>query len=123
MWSIDDGENEPLYQPLGTTILNTSQLQAPTVSFLFTKVPLLVAFIGSLNLRQFQRELCYPPDDYTHQNRIYDSTSMSCDPETKLRLENLIYVDPLHEFTDEELKILRDFKVGLIIFTLPHQIM
>lgn len=60
---------------------------------------------------QFQREMCYPPEENTRLQRIYDSTSNPCDAATKKRIEKLILADPLHEFSDEELELLRQHKV------------
>jgi len=60
---------------------------------------------------QFQREMCYPPDEYTRQQRIYDSTSRPCDAETKKRIQRLIAGDPLHEFSVEEIELLREHRV------------
>jgi hypothetical protein len=61
--------------------------------------------------------MCYPPDEYTRQNRIYDSTTHPCDADTKKRIQKLIEVDPLHEFSGEELELLREHRVRQHVLT------
>eukprot|EP00730_Choanoeca_flexa_P008408 TRINITY_DN12483_c0_g1_i4.p1 TRINITY_DN12483_c0_g1~~TRINITY_DN12483_c0_g1_i4.p1 ORF type:complete len:1013 (+),score=316.78 TRINITY_DN12483_c0_g1_i4:28-3066(+) len=94
-WTVDDGETAKLFNPLGTTIINMDEGSSPTLRMSFTK---------------FQREMCYPPEEYTRQQRIYDSTTNPCDAATKKRIQTLVQADPLHEFSDEELNLLREHR-------------
>jgi hypothetical protein len=133
-WPVEDGETARIFNPLGTTIVNPSEGGTPTLTIEFTRVsPKLgggwketgsgstdtgqapahvsadIGFWGA----QFQREMRYPPPEFTRQQRIYDSTSHPCEAATRKRIEALIAVDPLHEFGTEELDLLRKHGVRL----------
>ncbi|EDQ90091.1 PI3K-CA alpha [Monosiga brevicollis MX1] len=94
-WTVEDGENAALFNPLGTTTTNPTQGSSPTLTIEFTK---------------FQRELCYPTSDYTQQQRIYEGTTHPLEPNARERLERLILADPLYAFTPDDFDLLRRYR-------------
>lgn len=64
----------------------------------------------------------YPPKEYTLREPVYDAPNDKVDAESESKLAMLARVDPLYEFTNEDIQLLRKFKVLLFVLLSSHYI-